>query len=47
MDRALSAQVQVYWSNFARSNFARFGDPNGGFGGGSNGTIQWPMAYLL
>ena len=42
MDRALSAQVQVYWSNFAR-----FGDPNGGFGGGSNGTIQWPMAYLL
>jgi len=41
MDRALSAQVQVYWSNFAR-----FGDPNGG-GGGGNGTIQWPMAYLL
>lgn len=38
-ERALSAQVQVYWSNFAR-----YGDPNGG-GGGGDGTIEWPMAY--
>jgi para-nitrobenzyl esterase len=36
-DRALSDQMQQYWTNFART-----GDPNGGDGSGSPALPKWP-----